>query len=88
VLWVCLTTSGHAQPPLPALQATKPAMSSKKAAAPAVAPVLEPKALKLLKAASDYLAAARAMRFTAGITEGGPMTELGAVCDCIVHREA
>jgi hypothetical protein len=65
---VCLTTSGHAQPPYTP-QAAKPAMSSKKAAAPAVAPVLEPKALELLKAASDCLAAARAMRFTAVITE-------------------
>ena len=67
-LGVFLTTSGHAQQPQPAPPAAKPAKpakASKKAPAPAVEPVLEPKALEILKAASDRLAAARAMRFTA-----------------------
>ena len=64
-LGVFLATSGHAQQPQPAPQAPKPAKASKKAAAPDVAPVLEPKAIEILKAASDRLAAARAMRFTA-----------------------
>src|SRR5882724_3416161 len=70
-LGVFLATSGHAQPPQ-APQATKPAQSSKKAVAPAVEPVLEPKAIELLKAASDRLATARAMRFTAVISYESP----------------
>src|SRR5262245_8815976 len=51
---VFLATSGHAQQPQPAPQAAKPAKAAKapkKAAAPAVEPVLEPKALEILKAA-------------------------------------
>ena len=71
-LGVCLATSGHAQPPQHAPQAAKPAKASKKAAAPDVAPVLEPKAIEILKAASDRLAAARAMRFTAVISYESP----------------
>ena len=67
-LGVFLATSGHAQQPQPAPQAAKPAKASKKAPAPAVEPVLEPKALEILKAASDRLAAARAMSFTAVIS--------------------
>ena len=56
-----LTTSGHAQqsqPAPPAAKPAKPAKASKKAPAPVVEPVLEPKALEILKAASDRLAAA------------------------------
>ena len=71
-LGVFLATSGHAQQPPPAPQAAKPAKASKKAAAPAVEPVLEPKAIELLKAASDRLAAARSMRFTAVISYESP----------------
>ena len=66
-----LAASGHAQPPQ-APQAAKPAKSSKKAVAPAVEPVLEPKAIEILKAASDRLAAARSMRFTAVISYESP----------------
>src|SRR6185503_11264163 len=72
---VCLATSGHAQQPQPALQAAKPAKAAKapkKAAAPAVEPVLEPKALEILKAASDRLAAAHTMSFTAVISYESP----------------
>jgi hypothetical protein len=72
---VCLATSGHAQQPQPAPQAAKPAKSAKapkKAAAPAVEPVLEPKALEILKAASDRLAAAHTMSFTAVISYESP----------------
>src|SRR5499427_3177503 len=75
VFGVCLATSGHAQQPQPAPQSAKPAKAakaSKKAAAPAVEPVLEPKALEILKAASDRLAAARTMRFTAVISYESP----------------
>src|SRR5262245_25582327 len=71
-LGVCLATSGHTQPSQHTPQAAKPAKASKKTAAPAVAPVLEPKALELLKAASERLAAARAMRFTAVISYESP----------------
>jgi hypothetical protein len=71
-LGVFLATSGSAQQSQPAPQAAKPAKASKKAPAPVVEPVLEPKALELLKAASDRLAAARAMRFTAVISYESP----------------
>jgi hypothetical protein len=71
-LGVFLATSGYAQQSQPAPPAAKPAKASKKAAAPVVEPVLEPKALELLKAASDRLAAARAMRFTAVISYESP----------------
>src|SRR5262245_46411626 len=71
-LGVFLATSGYAQPAPPAPQAAKPAKSSKRAAAPAVEPVLEPKALEILKAASDRLATAYAMRFTAVISYESP----------------
>src|SRR4029453_996955 len=70
-LGVCLATSGHAQPPH-TTQAAKPAKASKKAAAPTVTPVLEPKALEILKAASDRLAAAHSMSFTAVISYESP----------------
>jgi hypothetical protein len=69
---VFLATSGHAQQPQPAPPAAKSAKAPKKAAAPAVEPVLEPKALEILKAASDRLAAARTMRFTAVISYESP----------------
>jgi hypothetical protein len=72
VLGVFLATSGHAQPSQHAPQAAKPAKSSKKAAAPAVVLVLEPKAIELLKAASDRLATAHAMRFTAVVSYESP----------------
>ena len=71
-LGVCLATSGHAQQPQPAPQAAKSAKAPKKAAAPAVEPVLEPKALEILKAASDRLAAAHTMSFTAVISYESP----------------
>jgi hypothetical protein len=74
-LGVCLATSGHAQQPQPAPQAAKPAKPAKaarKAPAPVVEPVLEPKAMEILKAASDRLAAARTMRFTAVISYESP----------------
>jgi hypothetical protein len=71
-LGVCLATSGYAQQPQQAPQAKKPAKAAKKAPASAIEPVLEPKALELLKAASDRLAAARTMRFTAVISYESP----------------
>jgi hypothetical protein len=71
-LGVFLATSARAQQSQPAPQAAKPAKASKKAPAPVVEPVLEPKAMEILKAASDRLAAARAMRFTAVISYESP----------------
>jgi Predicted periplasmic protein (DUF2092) len=71
-LGVFLATVGNAQQPQQAPQASKPARSPKKAAARAVEPVLEPKAIELLKAASDRLAAARSMSFTAVISYESP----------------
>jgi hypothetical protein len=50
----------------------KRAKSPRKAAAPAPEPVLEPKAIEVLKAASNRLAAARTMRFTAVISYENP----------------
>src|SRR5215813_11754739 len=72
---VFLATSGHAQQPQPASQAAKAAKAAKapkKTAAPAVEPVLEPKALEILKAASERLAAAHTMSFTAVISYESP----------------
>jgi hypothetical protein len=71
-LGVFLATSGHAQQPQTVPLAKKPAKASQKAPAPTVEPVLEPKAMELLKAASDRLAAAHAMRFTAVISYESP----------------
>jgi hypothetical protein len=71
-LGVFLATSGYAQPAPPAPPATKPAKSSKKAPAPVGEPMLEPKAIEILKAASDRLAAARTLRFTAVMSYESP----------------
>ena len=70
-LVVCLATSGYAQQSQPVPPAAKPAKSPRKAATP-VEPVLEPKAIELLKAASTRLAAAHTMRFTAVISYENP----------------
>ncbi|MET0218259.1 MAG: DUF2092 domain-containing protein [Burkholderiales bacterium] len=53
-----------------AQKARPPSKSAKqgKAAAPAVKPVIEPKAIEILKAASDRLAAAKSMAFTAVVS--------------------
>jgi hypothetical protein len=55
-----------------ARKASKGAKSPSRAAAPAPEPVLEPKAIDLLKAASSRLAAARSMRFTAVVSYENP----------------
>jgi hypothetical protein len=72
VLGVCLATSGYAQQSPHAPQAAKSAKAPKQAAAPTVEPVLEPKAIEILKAASDRLAAAHSMSFTAVISYESP----------------
>ena len=60
-----LAAGVNAQQPPAAPKASEPAQPPSKEAAPAVKPVLEPKALDLLKAMSDRLAAAKSMSFTA-----------------------
>jgi len=68
-----LTASGYAQQPQKASKASKPAKKTKtKAAPPEVPPQLEPKAMDILKAACDRLAAAHSMRFTAVVTYESP----------------
>ena len=51
---------------------SKPAKSSRKAAATAAAPALEPKAIDILKAASNRLAGAHSMTFTSVVTYESP----------------
>jgi hypothetical protein len=78
VLGVLLVASANAQQPQQAPQGAKPAKSSKatkpsgKAAAPPVEPVLEPKAIDILKASCSRLAAAKSMTFTAVISYESP----------------
>jgi len=68
-----VTVSGYAQQPQKALQPSKPAKKMKtKATPPEVRMELEPKAMEILKAACDRLAAARTMRFTAVVTYENP----------------
>ena len=62
---VFLAAGVNAQQPPAALKAAEPAQPSSTEAAPAVKPVLEPKAIDLLKAMSDRLAAAKSLSFTA-----------------------
>src|SRR5512144_249496 len=62
---VFLAVGVNAQQPPAAPKAAEPTSPPSKEAAPAVKPVLEPKALNLLKAMSDRLAAAKSMSFTA-----------------------
>ncbi len=62
------TGAGGQQPP----KAAKHAKAPKKAAQPPPEPVLEPKAIDLLKAASSRLAAARTMTFTAVVSYENP----------------
>jgi hypothetical protein len=60
------------QTPQPAPPAAKRAKSAKRAAKPAFEPVLEPKAIDILKAACARLAAARSMAFTAVVSYENP----------------
>ena len=62
---VFLAAGVNAQQPSVAPKAPEPPPPPSKEAAPAVKPVLEPKALDLLKAMSDRLVAAKSMSFTA-----------------------
>ena len=72
-LGVLLAAAGaRAEDAQPAPKALKRAKSPSKAAAPALGPVLEPKAIDLLKATSSRLAAARSMSFTAVISYESP----------------
>jgi len=61
VLGLCLATTANAQQPQPAPPATEPAK-----------PVLESKAVEILKASSSRLAAARTLSFTAVVSYESP----------------
>src|SRR5262245_25915740 len=72
-LGLLLAASANAQQPQEApAQVSKPAASSSKTGAPAAAPAIEPKAIEILKAASNRLAAAHSMSFTAVVTYESP----------------
>ena len=58
--------------PQPTPRASKRTKAPRKAAQPAPAPVLEPKAIDILKAASSRLSAAHSMRFTALVSYENP----------------
>ncbi len=64
-LCVLLATSAHAQQPAPTPGTPGASGLPAPAAPPASEPVLEPRAIEILKASSSRLAAARTMRFTA-----------------------
>ena len=57
----------QAQPAPKAAKPAKPAKSAKKASEPGYKPVIEPRAMDLLKAMSSKLAAAKSMSFTAAV---------------------
>jgi hypothetical protein len=71
-LGVFLTTSGYAQQTKQAPKASKTAKPQSREAPPAVKMELEPKAIAILKAACDKLAAAHTMSFTAVVTYESP----------------
>jgi len=73
VLMLILTVSGYAQQPQKTTKRSKPSKKTQaKAAPPAIPMVLEPKAMEIIKAACDRLAAAKSMRFTAVVTYEHP----------------
>src|SRR6266481_3438765 len=75
-LGVLLAAAGHAEQSRQPSQVPQPQRAPSAAAAAQAAPQLEPKAIDLLKAMSERLAAAHAMAFTAVSTYEGP-TRLG-----------
>jgi hypothetical protein len=75
-LGVALAAIGNAQPSQQGLQAPMPEASARQGAEARVEPVLEPKAIDLLKAMSARLAGARTMTFTAVSTYESP-THIG-----------
>jgi hypothetical protein len=69
---VLMSANGHAQQSQKGAKASKAAKTQSKAGPPAVLVELQPKALEIVKAACDKLAAARTMRFTAVVTYEHP----------------
>jgi hypothetical protein len=67
-----LAASGNAAETKKGSKASKPDKSTSKEAAPPVKMEMEPKAIEILKAACDKLAAARTMSFTAVVTYESP----------------
>jgi hypothetical protein len=85
-LSVLSAVGANAQPPQRAGKRSRTSVP-----APAVEPTIEPKAIDILKAASDRLAAARAMRFTAVVSYEnpsvfGPPVEYTTKSDVVVQR--
>jgi hypothetical protein len=71
-LVVFLAATVNAQQAKQTAKSSKPAKKVSKETAPPVRMTLEPKAMEILKAACDRLAAARSMSFTAVVTEENP----------------
>jgi hypothetical protein len=71
-LVVLLATSASAQQPRPAPPALAPGQAPPAAVSAPAVPDLEPKAIEILKASSNRLAAARTMRFTAVVSYESP----------------
>jgi len=69
---VFLAADADAQPPPQAPPASAPAKSPSPAAPPAGDPALEPRAIAILKASGDRLAAARTLSFTAVVSYESP----------------
>jgi hypothetical protein len=71
-LVVSLTANGYAQKTKHASKVSKSAKTQKMQEPPPVRMTLEPKAMEIIKASCDRLAAARSMRFTAVVTYESP----------------
>ncbi len=71
-LVVFLAATVNAQQAKQTAKSSKPAKTTAKGAPPPVQLTLEHKAMEILKAACDRLAAARSMSFTAVVTEESP----------------
>jgi hypothetical protein len=71
-LVVFLAATVNAQQTKQTAKSSKPAKTTAKGSPPPVQLTLEPKAMEILKAACDRLAAAKSMSFTAVVTEESP----------------
>jgi hypothetical protein len=71
-LGLCLASGANAQQPQPPPAAPAPPGTPPAAAPPEGPPIMEPKAIEILKASSGRLAAARSMTFTAVVSYESP----------------
>ena len=69
---LCMATTATAQQPSPPPAASTPPSPPPAAAPPEGEPIMEPKAIEILKASSSRLAAARSMSFTAVVSYESP----------------